>query len=602
MALSEKDIDWGPADDVQSSGANIDWGPALKGARAHLPEAYNLAAKAAGVMIPGMEQLMTSRFGRDVGAGAEEAVRGLANTPHNLINAIPGTHLAPGFEFSGVNNPNMGDRLLKDIAQYSPVGIGGELAAGEKGLEGLGFLSRMKNLSGQGIAYGLTQSEHPIKAATVGALLNPGMGAIAEGAMGGIKEFGPAVLNKLASYAGPGLKKKITKMLGMNAESLATDVLNASKENYTKEQAAESELWNRSKEAAAKAPFGFNRDPYVKPLQERFGELKGQADRQAGFKRTNQGAIDYLESYLNPEKSTYNTLPDALEHMKSINADFRSQYNPNSNLPKSDVELNQIDFARRQMKSAITDQLKKPGLEELNESWNAANKKTSDIKNVFETSLGADGKVAKSTFARMVNNPNSVETTNFMKDYIPPKGEEGIERFQQLEKMTGDPVLTKEALRNRIFGPSVNAQELNAAPFLTKFDNLSKSQQEYLFDQPQINQIKALNKLWQHSKGKGANSPFWHYSAPAIIGGLLSHSAGLSRFTGMASGLGVAKLLEHAATNLLEHPQYSERMVNRLIRPEAENTFTPRPLRTNVQRALPAVVTAPLTQAANGDE
>ena len=49
-------------------------------------------------------------------------------------------------------------------------------------------------------------------------------------------------------------------------------------------------------------------------------------------------------------------------------------------------------------------------------------------------------------------------------------------------------------------------------------------------------------------------------------------------------------------------PPFTERMVQRLIRPEAENTFTPRPLRTNVQRALPAVVTAPLTQAANGDE
>lgn len=598
MALSEKDIDWGPAENTQSAGSNIDWGAVPK----------------APLIKPSNNPYINAarRQPLDVVAGAENFVRGLANTPHNLLNAIPASKLPEGFDLVGIQNPGFGEKMVADAAQYAPYALGYELlAAGEKGLEGLGFLSRMKNLSGQGIAYGLTQSEHPIKAATVGALLNPGMGAIAEGAIGGLKELGPAVINKLATYAGPGLKKQMAKLLSSNSESLAKDALNATKQNYAKSQAEESELWGKSKELAAKAPFGFDRDPYVNALQDRLKELGGASDRQAAFKTEYAQPIKHLEGFLPKGEasaaggtggSTYNDLPTALEHMQSVNKAYRNSFNPNTNSLKTNDELAQIDFARGAMKSTLKDQLKKPGLEELNESWTSANKKTSEIKNIFESAIGPDGKIGKSTFSRMVNNPNSVETTTFMDDYIPPKGEEGIERFQQLEKMTGDPVLTKEALRNRIFGPSVNAQELNAAPFLTKFDNLSKSQQEYLFDQPQINQIKALNKLWQNSKGKGSNSPFWHYTAPSIIGGLLSHPAGLSRFAGMVSGLGVAKLLEHAATNLLEHPAYSERMVQRLIRPEAENTFTPRPLRTNVQRALPAVVTAPLTQAANGDE
>ena len=150
--------------------------------------------------------------------------------------------------------------------------------------------------------------------------------------------------------------------------------------------------------------------------------------------------------------------------------------------PLTQHELDAIKYAKGSFKEAINEQLNKPEMEKLKNLWEGANQSTQNLKETFEQSLSPKGKLSKSTFSRLANmEEGKIDPTTIVRDYLPAKGEQGTKRFEQLEKITGDPKLTKQVLMDEIFGKAVTGKHLDAPKFLERYSELSDKQKDYFF-------------------------------------------------------------------------------------------------------------------------
>ncbi len=197
------------------------------------------------------------RVGADALAGLAQMGNGILNTPHNIANAISPSMGAkvPGYlpnynygQALGVNNPNVGDKLIQGAAQYAPYMMGGEAALATKAADSIpSLMARLGVQSAAGGAFGATQSQDPAKGAAIGAALGAGGELVPAGlsaTAGGIGKAFNAVrpqkyAEQLLSTLGGG------NTLEGNAQSLAKDIQGAYKQKVDEGAALYSPVFNQ---------------------------------------------------------------------------------------------------------------------------------------------------------------------------------------------------------------------------------------------------------------------------------------------------------------------------------------------------------------------
>lgn len=213
------------------------------------------AFQAAGIVNnPSQTQAQPSsplmNLGKDIlnyeGAGGLYALSGLAraglgltNAPHNIVSAISpqiGAHI-PSTSFTsqdidkvlGTTNPNLGEKAIQGVAQYTPYALGAEV------LGGAGLLSDV----GTGLAYGATQSQDPFKGAITAGLTNLGIGAAARFVPSAISYIQPQKFaQKIIDFLSKG------KTLEENGQTLAQNIQKAYKAQIADAQKSYDPVFN----------------------------------------------------------------------------------------------------------------------------------------------------------------------------------------------------------------------------------------------------------------------------------------------------------------------------------------------------------------------
>lgn len=177
------------------------------------------------------------RVGADALAGLAQMGHGLLNTPHNVVSyfnpqlgaKIPAQQDYNFSSMLGVNNPNLGDKLIQGAAQYAPYMMGGEAALATMGGKAAPLLTRALAQSGAGATFGATQSQNPMTGAAIGAGFGAGA-ELAPAAIGATKNF---IGNRLNAIQPQKFAEQLMQTLGGgnslegNAQSLAQDIKNA---------------------------------------------------------------------------------------------------------------------------------------------------------------------------------------------------------------------------------------------------------------------------------------------------------------------------------------------------------------------------------------
>lgn len=551
---------------------------------------------------------------KGLAAGVVQDVIGLGNTPHKFINNIPAAFpTQTGEQAVGLQNPSFGARRAEDVGQALPYILGEKLLAAKgliKGASELPALGKALRNFETGAAYGATQSDNPyaggIEGGLINAILPPGIGAIVKGVPKAVRGLMDLRLQKQLPYAKPALEENIAGLVkpeGNIGVALREQLFNKGKENYQGAKKESANVWNQLREEAATNPTPFQREKYNNLLSKRIEELRRGSEGQEPLEQAAAQSIGYLEKYKNPEKTRLETFEDAVKHNKALNVDYRNEMNPNTNQPLTQHELDAIKYAKGSFKEAIAEQLNKPEMENLKNLWENANQSTQNLKETFEQSLTSKGKLGKSTFSRLASLDNEkVDPTAFVREYLPQKGEQGTKRFEQLEKITGDPKLTKQVLMDEIFGKAVTGKHLDGSKFLDRYTELSDKQKDYLFPSTYRKQMDALAELSAREKGTGTKSGFWYHTIPAIIGSLLGKTMGESWLEGGVMGYGAGKIAEHGLNKFYENPENLSKAVDQIL--TKEKPGAPRGVSNEVldyvTKGLPAVTTVPLVNALGG--
>jgi|GEM_PF-5571768 len=141
----------------------------------------NLISQLDGNMPQASNPSLAFRLTGDAAAGLADAGQGLHNFLARAVTPILGkyapaqTNIDFGKTF-GVNNPNLGDKLVQGAAQYAPYMLGGAevMPAGQAvgSVPSLG--ARLANQMRTGYVFGSTQSDNPVTGGVIGATLGAG--------------------------------------------------------------------------------------------------------------------------------------------------------------------------------------------------------------------------------------------------------------------------------------------------------------------------------------------------------------------------------------------------------------------------------------------
>lgn len=551
---------------------------------------------------------------KGLAAGVIQDLIGVANTPHNFINNIPAAFpTQTGEQAVGLQNPSFGARRAEDVGQGIPYLLGEEFLAAKgliKGASELPALGKLIRNAEVGGAFGATQSDNPylggIEGAAINAILPPGIGAVVKGVPKAVRGLMDLRLQKQLPYAKPALEENIAGYVKPEENigvKLREELFNKGKENYQGAKKENKGLWNQLNQETANTATPFEPKSYHESLTKRINELRSGSEGQEPLETAAADAIGYLQKYMDPNRARLESLQDAVKHGKALNEDFRKEFRPNSNVPMSQSELDAIKYAKGSFKEAVSEQLNKPELEKLKKLWESANQSTQNLKETFEQSISGKGKLGTSTFSRLANiAEGKVDPTGIVREYLPKKGEQGTTRFEQLEKITGDPKLTKQVLMDEIFGKAVTGKHLDAPKFLDRYTELSDKQKDYFFPSTYRKQMDALAELTAREKGKGMKSGFWYHTVPAIIGSLLGKTIGEGWVEGGLVGYGAGKVAEHGLNKFYENPENLSKAVDQIL--TKEKPGAPRGVSNEVldyvTKGLPAVTTVPLVNALGG--
>jgi hypothetical protein len=506
------------------------------------------------------------RLGADVVTGLAQMGHGLLNAPHNLANVVSprlASYIPHQADYNfgqmlGVNDPNIGDKLLQGATQYAPYALGGE-TAGASSLPTL--LSRLGAQAGIGGVYGATQSDNPVSGAAVGAAGNAafGLGGKAISAVGNIGK------NYLSQFAGDSLVNQIGNTFSNVKNITNQNAFDLAKQNFQKYQELEKPLWENVKNIANNVDSSgtsFDNTSYIDALNRQLEKLRGQSSRQSAFDRANKDSIDMLEGYGKDQTGTFS---DAIEHNKALNQDYQNEITPGKSLPFSTV-----NYAKSNLQKALQENLNQedPLIAQLKESLTNANKITQQKNQIFNQVVNTGGKTQNSKFATFLSGKNeNADPSSFVNDYVPNGRADGIQKMQQFSQMLGDEENAKNVIKQNYFDKVLTDDGVEPKAFLKKYNNLSAEQKEYLFNSDEMAKINSLSKVLKahpNALDKSAFTYALHNSIPALFGASVSGALGHGWESGAIAGAIGYPFIQTSLKKAFSNPAVADYFVNSL--------------------------------------
>lgn len=511
----------------------------------------------------------------------QDVAAGLGQYSLNASNFITGnnSNYDVAKQSFGITDPNWLDQGLQGLGQAAPYIAGGEGLLGARlaaqGLSKAPLLMRLGNSAITGGVYGGTQSPEGqrLTGAAEGAAAFPALEAAGMGIGKGAQAttlIPQAAKNYLSKYAASGLSNDVSQGLNPSGSISNETAFDLAKSNLQSNYLpTERNAWDKVTSDAANADTSgakFDDSSYTKALSDERDRLKTQSENQGGYRRQNKDAIELIEGkseepgYLDDQHSTFS---DAIDHNKSLNADYQNEITPGKSLPFSTV-----NFAKDQIKQAFQDNLAKNGLQDtLGKSWQDANQATINKNQIFNDLISSKGKDQYSSFSSFLNGKSPfAERGTFVTDYLPKPGTQGTQRMQQFASMLGDDNTAKSVLKNNYFG-----SEFEPSSFLSKYNRLSDDQKSYLFNTDQKSTVDALSNVLSSHPDALKNSTFqsfWNHSIPTILGGAAGHALGGSTTEGMLGGLAAGHALNTGLSKAFENPSVQNYFTNYLNSPQ----------------------------------
>lgn len=552
----------------------------------------NLIAQLEGVTAPSSQAnpSLLPRVGADALAGLAQFGHGLLNTPsnwantlanHGIINQSTAAAVPRQTDYNygamlGVNNPNLGDKLLQGATQSAPYAI----AAGVT----------LPAQIAAGAAYGLTQSQTPLSSSLIGA------GTALAG--GGLLKGIDALPGYLSKYAAQGLANNVGTALNGAKNATNAQAFQLAKDNYQGYTNAESGAWNKLNQTAQQVDANggqFDNTNYINSLNNKLSQLQGQSASQSGYARANTDAQSLLGDYAN---DTHDSFSSAIEHNKALNQDYQNEITPGKSLP-----FNIVNYAKANISKTLNDNIsnlnQQPGMSpfaaQLQNDLMTANQATAQKNQIFNNVVNPNGKTNTSTFSQLIkNNSNYTDPTSFVKDYVPTSRGDGVQKMQQFSQMIGDDNAAKNIIKNNYFDNAFNDSSIGINPktFVNKYNNLSSDQQNYLFQPQENQQIQSLSKIIaNHPNAMNTPSLFGHAGLAALIGGGAGHLSGVGELEGALGGAAAAQGLHYGLNKAFNNPAISNYFA-RYLTPSVQSNAAPM-INANISKLLPSSLLTP---------
>lgn len=445
-----------------------------------------------------------------LGAGFAEGLTGLLNLPHKAANAISpklGEIISPlpnhdYMKMFGVEDPNIGEELIRTAGSYIPSSLGGGAALGTKlgaaALSKAPLLAKTGRAAVEGGLYGASMDEEgkSLENAAETSAINAGLQFV-PGAFGKIFKRFPTAPQKIEKEA-----TKIKDYLKSGNEETVKQAFPAAKRVLNDLRIDEKNAWRRSERLAkqadeSKVPFDKN---YLKvQLEDKLANLKQGSAEYTGEELANASSIAYLEKMLAKDVFSTKNYEGAMRFRKSLNKVYKKEV-PKENQPSLDT----LNYIKDAFKNSMQKNIEKNGMQKFGQQWEKANALTKEKNEVLFDLDTAKGKKVKTAFARLSKEEKPTNPETFVNEYLPKSGEIGLDRFKQLAKTIGDEDLAKNILKEKIYGNIFKNNKTDAEKFIkTYFDKgaISAEQNAYLFTPEQRKTIDKLNTIYkEHPK------------------------------------------------------------------------------------------------------
>lgn len=509
------------------------------------------------------------RLTGDIAAGLASTGQGVHNFLSDALKPVLGKY-APShtdIDFSklfGVNAPNTADTMLQQASGYSTLG---PLADVAEVPIGAAWAAKMAKQALPGSFYGATQSDDPIKGATIGAITNAGLSGIGSGIGPGLN----AGKNYFSKFAAQGLAKNLGEGLTDAKTATNQQAFDLAANNHQKISARENQAWDAVTNFAKYADqYGanFNNKSYIESLGKKLGDVTAQSARQSGFARANDNATDLLEGYM---KDRHGTFTDAIEHNKALNKDFQNEITPGKSLP-----FDVVNYAKRNLNKTLINNIEDNNLgSTLGNALSNANKVTAEKNQLFNQVVNPSGNQQISTFSKYLKGGTEFQDpTTFVKDYIPVSRGDGVQKMQQFSRMLGDEGQAKNIIKMNYFDKAMENDSVNAKTFVNKYNNLSGDQQGYLFTPDENKSIQALSKILAKNPSSLDNHSLGalsHVLSTSLIGAGagagIGHAVG-DPVLGTLIGGAAPAATKAALSKVYELPSWQRSAVNQLTKPQ----------------------------------
>lgn len=481
------------------------------------------------------------RVGGDLTGGFLDLGQGLLNAPYDLINQFsPSTaqamesglpdwlkhqtmnfqspktdqslktgnpFLDPLLQSAGQSGNQWQDQVLQGLTHYMPYAVlGGAIAGPEAGV-----LGRMGGQAAGGAAYGATQSSTPLTSAVEGGLVGAATSPVADLASTAISKLVSPITNRIAK---------------MMVEPTANDMENSYLRNKeTLNQSANSVYANTKQNYE---------DNYLQKSKDDWKFAKGMAsvqDTSPHIRYNDKGRQASLDKQINDQQKLYNSTPtsenaaglkllkswrkapirsygDLIDHAQEINKSFGKEIEGTGSPASNSL----IKHAIKDFYSNSDQQIKENSITpEFNKAWNRAKDSTTEQHETFNEVRNQDGTYGSSKFKNFYENRNKKyqDVSTLAEDYLPKGNEQGTDRFEQFEKMVGNPSQARDLLKKQMLLGAKNPEDV-----LKKYQSISPEQRNHLYsadEQTLLNGYSNLVKMHPNMmQNKSAKTAFYH--------------------------------------------------------------------------------------------
>lgn len=539
-----------------------------------------------------------------IGAGLGNGLGGIATAGQQLgnlgvrgINALTGSNLPQNTtnyqnQFSGPQDPTIGQKLLQGAASFVPYATGGEMAIPGRIL-GSGLLGTVAKLGTTGFAYNQTMNPNPtlmgdlggaaanIVAAAPGAIFSKGLNSLAanqtpeqlaanvasaQGTNTGLGailnspslQFAQKIGMNVPFSGGQGIKSNITDQITQNGQDLLNNLSggvapqdvggilqNGLKSQLGDLQSIKTQNYSNLNNLAQQAGLQISRDNMAKTAQDTLSAINSSDELKSALPKP---FVNEIQNFASPSNTV--TTTDPIVGTKVTNAP--NQYSlQDSNIFRSILEEkandayfsgnNYIGGVYNKMKGALTNDIQ----DAITNSNNPAIKQEYDnSQNFYAQNIAPWEEPAIAKYAKFGGDPDTLISSFVKPGAVNDRGNLISSLINKLPPAQQSLPLYAYLSRANIPDPVTGQLVLNPQKLSQLWNGLGANTKDALAGvrgTPQREQIEQYNNLVGMNKpilnANVANSQHKNIGWEAIAAAVAEHHYGLPATAGMAVGL-----------------------------------------------------------------